>query len=74
MTVQEHAATKKLPPEAIAKDDILRAAAPRYPIIVSRDIKVTIPPASRKAGMRQVRTWRAIYSLKASIPPSKTSI
>ncbi len=74
ITVQEQAAIKKLEMEAKEKDFSLLVAEPKYLIIASLDIKLTIAPASKKAGMRQVKTCKAIYSFKADNPATIKSI
>jgi hypothetical protein len=68
MTVQEQAAIKKLAKDAKVNDFSLLALEPRYLIIASLEIKLTIAPAKRNAGIRQVRTCRAMYSSSAAIP------
>jgi len=52
--VQEQAAIKKLAKDAKVNDFSLLALEPRYLIIASLDIKLTIAPANKKAGIRQV--------------------
>jgi hypothetical protein len=58
---------------ANGKEIIFFAFAPKYLRIISREVKAIIPPAKRKAGIRQVNTCRATYSFKASRPPFSTS-
>jgi len=71
--VQEHTAINIDETAAKGKETIFFAFVPKYLMIVSREVKAIIPPARRKAGIRQVTTCRATYSFKADKPPIKIS-
>jgi hypothetical protein len=72
ITVQEQTARKIEENAATGNEIIFFVLIPKYFKIVSFERNVTIPPASKKAGIRHVRTCNAIYSLRARIPESKS--